>query len=345
MAKKKLSKKEIVEQERKQLRNLLLGVVIVAAIIAIGAVVGFLVENAPDRAEYGNDISNTANGGFVVEQGENTYYSNIGIWVKPKDDVAYELTDQRAGAMAIYGDEIYFSNLSESNRCYKIGTDGEGLEQVTDFSIDYLNIVDDKLYFVCNKETGTRGVYSMDPDGGNLQKISDKLVSGMIASRGKLYYIDRDQNSNLYSMEFDGSEVTRITNAFTHCMTTDGKKLICSTDEGIFRMEWDGTEPKQLSAMPATSLLMLKNKLYYSCYSYTQELKETGIYCCNPETGKSVEKVRKDQAMYLGTGHDMLYFKSLEEGMVVMRSNPDGTEGTYVAGGEASGMLTEMVMN
>ena len=338
--KKKASKKQISKKEKKQVQIYAVVFVVLAIIIIAVATIESISENAPDRAVYGNDISNVANGGHVVDVGDSTYYSNIGIWVKPDDGKAYELTDQRAAAMSVYGDYIYFCNISDNNRCYKIRLDGSGMEKVTDFSVDYINIVDDKIFFVCNKETATRGVFSMNPDGTELEQISDKLVAAMVAYKDRLFYIDKDMNNRLYSMNHRGKDIKRITDDFVYCVTTDGEELICSTTEGLYRMNWKGYYETKIGDISPTSLLVADDQLFYSCYSYTGDADNLGIYRCDALTGENVEQIREDQSMFLATGGGKLYFKSIEEGMVVMRCNFDGSEGTFTAGGEASGMLS-----
>ena len=87
---------------------------ILTAVLIISAVCAI----APDRAEKGGSIVNIANGGMAVTDSTSgtVYYSNNGIYAKPVDSDAYEVTDARAKSLAIADGVLYFCNMSDNNR-------------------------------------------------------------------------------------------------------------------------------------------------------------------------------------------------------------------------------------
>ena len=95
-----------------------------------------------------------------------------------------------------------------------IRKDQKSLEKLTDFSVEYLNIVGDKVYFACIKEIDRCGIYCMDTDGGNLVQLGKQYVAALTACGGRLYYLDKDRDNALYTVKYTGDGIKKITGEF-----------------------------------------------------------------------------------------------------------------------------------
>ena len=86
---------------------------------------------------------------------------------------------------------IYFPNLGENGRPFKMRTDGSANTRLDfDSSLDFLNIIDDSIYFIDLKDYN---LYSMKNDGSNKSQFGlDTVISNIentkgTATKGELY--------------------------------------------------------------------------------------------------------------------------------------------------------------
>lgn len=307
--------------------------------VAVPVLLGGGSEPVPDSSAFGNTPTNTANGGMVVDVGELTYYSNNGIYIKPAGGDAYALSTDRAQSLAYMGGYLYYCNISDNNRCYRINVESGISEKITDFSVEYINIVDNEIYFLCNKELETCGIYKMGLSGENLEKISDVFASSLLAYQGRLYYTDKDMSGSLYYMSYAGDAVTRITKGMTYCpvISEENLRLYYSTAKGVYSSKLDGSSAKRLSSKSATCIAFYEQTLILSRFSYSDQ-NGSGIF----STGlgmTNIKKIRDDEVLYISVGKGKLYFESISSGFAVIRCDIDGENGIYAAGGESTGAL------
>ena len=84
-----------------------------------------------------------------------------------------------------WGDYIYYSDLADGGKLYRIKKDGTGeKEKLNDIRSNYVNIVDGKIYFCSEDMTGEeqivdQGIYEMDLDGSNLKRITTDDAIGL----------------------------------------------------------------------------------------------------------------------------------------------------------------------
>ena len=314
--------------------------VIAAIVIAVtaGAVISIIGNNSPDRSVFGNTPTNISNGGMVTETDCGTAYSNNGIYIKPDGGEAYELTNDRAEALSFGGGYIYYCNQSDNNRCYRIDMQGNS-QKLTDFSVEYINIVDDDIYFLCNKEIENFGIYKMGLEGQGLEKLSDVYASCLLVYKNRLYYADKDRGGALCMMDADGKNVRVIYDRPAACpvFCEANMRLYFAGKEGIYRCRADGSALEQMSDIPATGIAIDGETLFYSCFSYSGEVT-SGIVRSDIALDK-YNRIRGDEVMYLGIGGGQLYFKSMSQSFSVMRTDFNGENGVFAAGGETVGLI------
>lgn len=140
------------------------------------------------------------------------------------------VADQIPGAIYIREDQVYFINVSDSRTLYCVGTDGSGLRQVSDFSMQELVVVDDRIYF--------RSVYDREYDP--FYQLTEE---------------DAADDRYLYSMKLDGSDCRLLIPQVCQEFTTDGMQLYYVVYDGkhdatlqyaLYKCNFDGTEEEMI---------------------------------------------------------------------------------------------------
>ncbi len=315
---------------------------ITIAIIVIASVDAFSML-VPDNEENGNSASNIANGGMAVldEKSGTVYYSNNGIYAKPKDGEAYEVIEDRAQSLAYQDGVIYFCNMSDNNRCYSFDVEtGEKRRLNQDISVEFINVEGENIYFSCVKEIDKRGIYKMDLDGGNLTQISEVYADQLILYKDYFYFINKQDGNTLYRMNLGGKEVLRLTDSYTYCpvVSTADNRIYYSDKDAVYSCNLDGKYTKLIFNGNARSIAITsQGDILIGEYDYTGASESTGIYRLTQE---EKIKIRDDEAMWLAVCNDQIYFKSMTRGMEIMRCDINGENGVYVAGNEGSTMLS-----
>lgn len=295
-----------------------------------------------DKTFYGNQIDNIANGGMAVwdEATKTVFYSNQGIFAKPDQGEAYEVTDIDAQSLAIKDQKLFFCNLDDNNRCYSLSLNNGELQKLNDaLSVEYLNIWKDKLYFVCPREIDKRGIYSMDLDGENLMRISDIYAGSLILYQEFFFFLNKEDGNCLYRMDMDGKNLQKLTDSQTYCpiISQENGRLYYSDTETICSCNLEGKARKKIVSFHANTLAFdNKGQLIFGSFDYSGRCINTGVYRIN---GENIEKIRDDEVLWLSSCKNNLYFKSLTQNLEVMRCDFDGKNGVYVAGNERDSML------
>lgn len=140
------------------------------------------------------------------------------------------IADQVPGAIYVTDDQIYFINVSDNRTLYLVGTDGSGLRQLSDFPMQELVVVGDRIYFrsVYDREhdpfylmleddaEDDRYLYSMKMDGSDRRLLIPQLCLDFTTDGNRLYYVvydtvhDATQNYVLYGNNLDGTHEEKL---------------------------------------------------------------------------------------------------------------------------------------
>lgn len=136
-----------------------------------------------------------------------------------------EVADQIPGSIYVREDQVYFINVSDCRTLYRVGTDGSGLQKLSDFPMQELVVLEDKIYFrsVYDREydpfyqltedaaEDDRYLYSMNLDGSGCQLLIPKLCMEFTTDGEWLYYLVLEEEGFvLYKSGLDGKEEERI---------------------------------------------------------------------------------------------------------------------------------------
>lgn len=140
------------------------------------------------------------------------------------------VADQVPGAIYVREDQVFFINVSDNRTLYCVGTDGSGLKQLSDFPMQELVVVEDRVYF--------RSVYDREYDP--FYQLTEAPA---------------EDDRYLYSMKLDGSDRRLLIPQVCQEFTTDGESLYYVFFDGthdavlnyaLCQSRLDGTEEKQL---------------------------------------------------------------------------------------------------
>jgi len=322
----------------------------VIAIILAVAVVLAVQDSMAKPAEYAPatqltvDMANIVNGGAVAQGDGCTYYCNNGIWMKPDDGDAVMLWDDYATALMVHDGYLYYTDGQQSNALYRrLLPDGEA-EEVVPFSAEYFAVSGDELYFACVKRIEHRGIHRCAPDGSGLTLVSQANCGFMFPYDGKIYYADKDAGYNLKRINADGTQEETVVKDYVYCafVNETENKIYYSTTEGVNRCNLDGSKNELLMPIPAYRLSAADDSLFLAVNSYTGvQGYPTGLFRMVSGADK-MKQINTHQSTMLGIGSGKLYYKSMNNGMKMMRSEFDGTLCYEIAGGESDHIFDQI---
>lgn len=134
------------------------------------------------------------------------------------------VADQIPGAIYVREDQVYFINVSDSRTLYCVGTDGSGLKKISDFPMQELIVLEDKIYFrsVYDREydpfyqlteepaKDDRYLYSMNLDESGCELLIPKVCTEFVTDGEWLYYLVYEGGFVLYKNSLDGKEEEKI---------------------------------------------------------------------------------------------------------------------------------------
>ena len=97
---------------------------------------------------------------------------------------------------------IYFSNMSDENKLYRIHLESRKVEKILDQQVWDLHVAEDGIFF--SNWSDEQRLYFVQTDGNGLKKLSSEGVWGIHRMGDWVYYKD---NSNLWHrVKNDGSQ-------------------------------------------------------------------------------------------------------------------------------------------
>ena len=134
------------------------------------------------------------------------------------------VADQIPGSIYVREDQVYFINVSDSRRLYCVETNGSGLKKLSDFPMQELVVLEDKIYFrsVYDREydpfyqlteepvEDDRYLYSMNLDGSGCELLIPEVCIEFMTDGEWLYYLVHEEGYALYKSSLDGKEEEKI---------------------------------------------------------------------------------------------------------------------------------------
>ncbi len=233
---------------------------IILVVWAIGILLAVGVLSIPDSTVrikgLGNTNSNISNGGFVAEADGWVYFvdqEDFDKFYKTNGDQVVKLTDDRVSNINVVEDWIFYINISDQNKVYRMKTDGSKKEDLGFRSVNIM-VEDGWIYFT--NAGDNRRIYRARVNGKDVEKITEKrainfnlfkediifyelntghvykvpkekgrevlindsvTVSRLIVDNNWIYCATRnDNNFEIYKMDLDGQNLQKAVEDFTH---------------------------------------------------------------------------------------------------------------------------------
>lgn len=225
-----------------------------------------------ERGQLTTDIPTCVNfkGDYIYYvKYDNTSANNFIICRIKKNGTGKETIGNEHGMyLAVKDDWLYYSDLDDASKIYKIKNDGSGKQLLCgDSALNYMNVVGDWIYY-CNNDDNNC-LYRIKVDGSEKEKLNNDNSRNVNIVGNYIYYSAMDENDNglLYKMKIDGSENQMLSNV--DCSTAvevHDDYIYCTgfNSKGIYRIKSDGTGYEQISKDTSViSLNVTGNWVYY----------------------------------------------------------------------------------
>lgn len=236
-----------------------LAVVVVLTAVAI-TVVAVQSSTWDDR---GNLIGNNGSYGIAVPVGDDLYYANDGILCMEKGATEpRKLTADNAMYLSHKDGYLYYSNVSDKGRLYRIRTDGSGKEKLNDLRTESIEIVGNQFFYattILGGETDTSqvGIYKFDPKTKESKRLNSVHADHLAWLKGRLYFTDRDAGYTLCSVRGDGSDQQTLVDEFVYSFEADQKNLYVATKKELLKMDYKGKQREIVTELSASAILLM----------------------------------------------------------------------------------------
>ena len=247
--------------------------------------------------------------------------SNAVVDIKAKSEYGNEIhnIEKETGRFVKYGEWIYYSM---GKKLMKMKTDGSEQTLVytdEDNNIEYLNIVDDFIYYVSGglnkvKIDGTENKIIYDPGG---------IILSAYAVDDYIYFLDNKNSAALTKIDINGNQKKAITDhgdiSYIN-VVGDWIYFVNNDDWTVYKIKSDGTSFKQLTNIKGEGLIVLNDTIYYC---------DNGIYTSdlNGENSKAILVDKKCLFLQQVAG-DWIYFSQYDgnNGNKLSRVKKDGSD-------------------
>ncbi|WDU82655.1 DUF5050 domain-containing protein [Caloramator sp. Dgby_cultured_2] len=132
-------------------------------------------------------------------------------------------------------DWIYYSNISDGGKIYKVNVDGTGRKKINDVMSSYVNVVGDYIYYSNSKDKNR--IYKLSKFNTNASYPGQRLTYDSAAyivvdgDRNKIYYSNTSDARRLYSIDLNGNNRTKFLTVSSQ--TSPGVRYLSLTNDGI----------------------------------------------------------------------------------------------------------------
>jgi len=215
----------------------------------------------------GNTLGNIINCGYAALKGEWIYYQNLNdgcklYKIKTDGTACIKVCDDKAAFINITGAWIYYTNIDDGKKIYKIRTDGIGRVK---FNNDYcwrVIIEGDWIYY---SGFYTAIIYKMKIDGTQMQKIGDEKGDFLNVANDFIYFIKN--RNELCKIKTDGTGSRKISNGkFISIIAAGNFIYFINTDDAnkLYKIQTDGKNICKICDDSGDSINIAGDWIYYT---------------------------------------------------------------------------------
>ncbi len=253
--------------------------------------------------------------GQITEQMNRISGASIGGWI---NEEVYSLN--------IYKGKLYYYGIGHNNDeadalelgyypggdvigFTRMNLDGSDREMITTEHLRYINIKNDKVYFLNENSLPSR----MELDGSNQEVLVNQPCKFLYATDEKLYYcysgaaaglmakslndltdqiiINEEVNSpiilkdaifylnnkgNICKYEYSTGTIRVIKECNAYCLNMNNRYIFYADDSNIFRMDYDGNNELTISSNGSSDLFVIGDYLFYYYGGGLTKIKDDG---------------------------------------------------------------------
>lgn len=245
-----------------------------------------------------------------------------------------------AGYAATKDNWIYYSNLSEGGKLYKVKTDGTGRVGLNSDNSMYINVVGDWIYY-SNFDDGKK-IYKVKTDGSGRQRINSNPSEFLNVAGGWIYYMNIADGKKIYKIRTDGSEHTKINNSFSAYLNVVGDWIYYENvddNNRIYKIRTDGSQQTRLKVIYAVESLNVSGDWIYFIVRDNRLIFKTDIN----EMGFT--RVNDDSTKALNVVGDWIYYVNEDDGDCIYKIRTNGTERQKVGGSTNGADMLNVIGN
>jgi len=170
----------------------------------------------------------------------------VSLWKSSLDGKTKKrISNDNANNIQVLGDWIYYSNVSDGDKLYKIKTDGTGRTRLTKTSAVHFLLVNQDWVVYSYKQD----LYKIRTNGTDGSILSKDNPGSMNTDGKYVYYMNNDDNHALYRIRLDGQMRKKLTdNLSTSIHIIDDwiyyKEAVEPLNMAVFQMKTDGSGKK-----------------------------------------------------------------------------------------------------
>lgn len=247
------------------------------------------------------------------------------------------------GNFVYYKNNLYFANIDDDSKIYKVDNTGKMIKINDEYSSD-INIVKDHIYYRSFSK-----LYKMNLDGSEKVEIitdANGYTSGienLVVKGDWIYYTYVEQkNYGLFKVKTDGSNKTKLSDNYASeiNLVNDYIYYTNSSDgHSIYKIKVDGSERTKISTYAGYGLNIVDNWIYYLVPegAFTEKGQQTKIYKIKTD-GTEKTKIYDGWARGLKVYGEWIYFSNPLDGDKLYRIRKDGTSKTMLVDSRTAGI-------
>jgi len=149
-------------------------------------------------------VTTPVNGKFM------TYNEDIGYYLSLFNPATgqFELFDQDARVynVIVEGDYVYYMNIDDSYRIYRMRLSDYSKEKLTDYKVDLFNVYGNSIFFQRSVDSGS-GIMRINTDGSGEQLIDGGIYTNINCTSEYAYFYEFGNSSKIYRVPINGGQM------------------------------------------------------------------------------------------------------------------------------------------
>ena len=323
----------------KKIRNALICVLIVGAILFSGIkVIGF-IKSIPSDDEIMLASNNSMNENLAATDGKWLFYfgdGNEGLYREKLSNGKQRkvvMPGEVSGELFYLGGKLYVGSMSSVSAVDK---NGKELFEVpnTTFCEKKFKTDGKKCYFDCFDPDVSTGICSQKLDGKKLKELSDISVSNILYYDDTLYLLSPygsvndlpNEHKGVTKMDTDGSDAELILDYCPSYFVFGEDKIYYTNNGYLFSMDYDGSNQRQFGSFEVGSGLNV-----YDGYIYYVDREDSFIHKVSIEDNLSNTVLNDCRSESINIVGDWIVYRNTDDNSSIYKMKPDGSDNQFLS--------------